>query len=146
MKEKKMDKERIKSLLDRKEQLYEQYRKAEDEYHSALLEDFADYKRKYIVIDDNKWMYVDNFFTDTRDRYTELIINGKGFEYEISEYDDDCYFASEMLMQETVRLDKYSSVSIEDQLSKHIKVVDMNDFLKEYHKALKAYEKRWFEE
>ncbi len=141
-----MDKERIKSLLDRKEQLYEQYREAEDEYHSALLEDFADYKGKYIVIDDNKWMYVDNFFTDTRDRYTELIINGKGFEYEISEYDDDCYFASEMLMQETIRLDKYSSVSIEDQLNKHIKVVEMNDFLKEYRKALKAYEKRWFEE
>lgn len=146
MKEKKMDKERIKALLDRKELLYEQYRKAEDEYHSALLEDFADYKGKYIVIDDNKWMYVDNFFTDTRDRYTELIINGKGFEYEISEYDDDCYFSSEMLMQETVRLDKYSSVSIEDQLNKHIKVVEKNDFLKEYHKALKAYEKRWFEE
>lgn len=141
-----MDKERIKSLLDRKEQLYEQYREAEDEYHSALLEDFADYKGKYIVIDDNKWMYVDKFFTDTRDRYTELIINGKGFEYEISEYDDDCYFASEMLMQETIRLDKYSSVSIEDQLNKHIKVVEMNDFLKEYRKALKAYEKRWFEE
>lgn len=141
-----MDKEKIKSLLDKKEQLYEMYRKAEDEYHSALLEDFADYKGKYIVIDDNKWMYVDNFFTDTRDRYTELIINGKGFEFEISVYDDDCYFSTEMLMQETVRLDKYSSVSIEDQLNKHIKVVTMDDFLNEYHKALKAYEKRWFEE
>ena len=145
MKEEKMNEEKIKELFNKKEQLLEEYHKANDEYHSALLEDFAVYKGKYIVIDDSKYMYVDSFFTDKRDRYTELIINGKGFEFEISEYDDDCYFSSEMLMQETVKLDKYSPNTIEDQLNKHIEIIDKITFLETFSYALNEYQKHWFE-
>lgn len=138
-----MEKEKIKKLADKKDSLYEELRKVEEEYFSALTEDFKEYEGKYIIIDDTVWMYVDSFFTDTRNKYTELILNGKGFKYSISEYADDCYFYCDMSIQRTIQLEKYSPISYYDQLRKHIKIIDEIEFNKQFAKALDQFKEKW---
>lgn len=138
-----MNKEKIKELADKKDSLYEEWRKTEKEYYSVLNEDFEDYKGKYIVIDDSIYIYVDSFFTETRDRYIDIVFNGKGFEYNICGDADDCYFKCDMYMQKTVRLEKYSSISYSGQLKNIVKIIDESEFNKQFLESFSEFQEMW---
>lgn len=135
-----MNKEKLKELYDKKEQAYNEWRKIEGEYFSMLNSDFDFIKGKYLYFESsNLYMYVSSFFIDQRDRDVELIINGKAFQYSDSEYEDDCYFQSDMMFQHTVKLSKYSSKTIVEQFNAIYKIIDKDIFIETYNKVISKY-------
>lgn len=140
-----MDSNRIKELSDKKEQLYKEWQVVEKQYREARMEDFNEYKDKYVKIENDVFMHINNLFIDERDgNLFDLILNGKGFTYGISPYLDDCYFSCDMMLQQTIKLRKYSN-DYNEQIEKAIQIIDKETFEKEFKKGMSKFKKKWKE-
>lgn len=141
-----MDSNRIKELSNKKEQLYKEWREVEKQYIEAKMEDFNEYKGKYVKIENDVFMHINDLFTDERDGSSsfDLILNGKGFTYRISHYLDDCYFNCDMMLQQTIKLNKYSN-DYKGQIEKAIQVIDKDTFEKEFKRGMSKFKKKWKE-
>lgn len=141
-----MDSNRIKELSDKKEQLYKKWQEVEKQYLEAKMEDFNEYKGKYVKIENDVFMHINDLFTDERygSSSFDLILNGKGFTYSISNYLDDCYFNCDMMLQQTIKLNKYSN-DYKEQIEKVIQVIDKDTFEKEFKRGMSKFKKKWKE-